>query len=97
MLKTIPQFARERGWLRRTALRRLLALRSAAGGVSPWLVRVGRRWLVNDELLREEHPGLFRAQSLTERVELLEAASEEHSAALAAMAPMVRDLRRRVM
>lgn len=97
MLKTIPQFARERGWLRRTALRRLLSLRASAAGETGWLVRIGRRWLINEELLREAHPGLFHAQSLAERVEVLEAQVEEHSAALAAVAPVVRDLRRRVM
>lgn len=96
MLKTIPQFARERGWPRRTAFHRLLALRALSGDGAPWILRVGRRWLVNEELLRLAHPALYRAQTVEERVEILEETVAEHSTALAAIAPMVRDLRRKL-
>jgi len=94
VLTTVPVFARKRGWVRRTALRRLLALAEKSPDGAPWLVRVGRRWLVNEEILEASAPALFKGRNLEDRVAELEAALEEHSAALAVLAPMVRDLRR---
>lgn len=99
ILKTIPQFARERGWQRRTALRRLLALREKeleAGGAAGWMVRVGRRWLINEELLEAALPGMFKPRDLEARVAELEAQVEELGAALATIGPIVRELRRRI-
>ena len=62
------------GWSRRRAWRKLRRLHASRPG--PWLVRDGKRWLVNVSLLRASHPGFFDAPEASDLEERLSAAED---------------------
>ncbi len=93
----IGTLAKQWGEPKRTVFRRLFRLQAMS--VARFMVRPSGdngHWRVNVSVLREQHPGCFPAIAVSERLDRLEAITDEHAVALARMAPVLGKVRQRV-
>lgn len=102
-LVSIPELAKMQGIHRKTAFVRMLKMHAedVASNRGGWLLRTGRKLLINLSALRREHPGIFAREyvrrdeheDIVNRVSAIEESMKQDRKRLNAVAASVRDVK----